>query len=187
MIIKEVEAKSLLRKHKKIDSWFISRYGMNFYRGCQHACAYCDGQAEGYYVESDFTKEVEVKINAPELLRRELDPARKRKPLKKGFVILGGGISDSYQARSDRYVFPFKSMRVSFTVIPLVMMKNKLPCLFQKGDFLQNIGSYHRVFVYDIPFPGSQGIRFVQYVVSNGYFADVMEDTGILKGFHLLL
>jgi len=103
MVLKEVEAKSILRKHKKIDSWFISRYGMNLYRGCQHACAYCDGQAESYYVESDFSNEVEVKVNAPRLLRRELDPSRKRKPFKKGFVMLGGGVSDSYQPVEKKY------------------------------------------------------------------------------------
>jgi len=33
LTIKEVEAKSILRKHKKIDSWFLSSYGMNLYRG----------------------------------------------------------------------------------------------------------------------------------------------------------
>lgn len=97
MKFKEIQAKSILRKHKKIDSWFVSRYGMNLYRGCQHNCAYCDGRAEGYYVEGNFGEEVEIKINAPEILDHELNPAKKRKPLKKGFFIIGGGVCDSYQ------------------------------------------------------------------------------------------
>jgi hypothetical protein len=29
MTIREIKAKSILRKYKKIDSWFISAYGMN--------------------------------------------------------------------------------------------------------------------------------------------------------------
>ena len=81
--IREIEAKSILRKHKKIDSWFISRYGMNLYRGCTHNCVYCDGRAEGYYVDGEFGEDVVVKTNAIEILRRELDPKRKRVPLKR--------------------------------------------------------------------------------------------------------
>lgn len=45
MRVREIEAKSVLLKRKYIDSWFVSRYGMNLYRGCQHNCAYCDGRA----------------------------------------------------------------------------------------------------------------------------------------------
>lgn len=96
MIIREINAKSILRKHKRIDSWFLSRYGMNLYRGCTHNCIYCDGRAEGYYVD-DFGTEVGVKVNAIEILRRELDPARRRKPLRRGFMMIGGGVGDSYQ------------------------------------------------------------------------------------------
>jgi hypothetical protein len=53
MKVREIEAKSILLKRKYIDSWFVSRYGMNLYRGCQHNCAYCDGRAEGYLVRRD--------------------------------------------------------------------------------------------------------------------------------------
>ncbi len=102
-MIKEIRSKSLLRKHRRTDSWFVARYGMNLYRGCQHNCAYCDGRAEGYYVNGEFGEDVEVKINAPELLRRELDPRRKRVPLKKGYIILGGGVGDSYQPAEAKY------------------------------------------------------------------------------------
>lgn len=62
--ISEIEAKSILRKHKKIDSWFISHYGMNLYRGCIHNCVYCNGRSEGYYVAGEFGKNVTVKANA---------------------------------------------------------------------------------------------------------------------------
>ena len=97
MTITEIEAKTLLRKYKRIDSLFISRYGMNLYRGCHHNCIYCDGRSEGYYVEGEFGRDVGVKVNAPEILRRELDPKRKRIPLKPSFVLMGGGVGDSYQ------------------------------------------------------------------------------------------
>lgn len=95
-MVDEIQAKSLLRKSKRIDSWFVSRYGMNLYRGCPHACAYCDGRAERYHVEGDFGRDVAIKTNAPELLARELDPRRKRKPLKRAYIFFGGGVGDSY-------------------------------------------------------------------------------------------
>ncbi len=68
MQIKEINAKTLLRKHNKIDSWFISRYSMNLYRGCAHDCVYCDGRAEKYQVQDDFEHKVFVNINAIEVL-----------------------------------------------------------------------------------------------------------------------
>ena len=101
--MREITAKSLLRKQKKIDSWFISRYGMNLYRGCAHNCAYCDGRAEGYYVEGDFGDDVAIKVNAAEVLRRELHPGRKRTPLPRSFLVVGGGVGDSYQPAEQTY------------------------------------------------------------------------------------
>lgn len=111
-MIREIKAKSLLRKHKKIDSWFVSRYGMNLYRGCLHNCAYCDGRAEGYYVEGEFGKDIDVKINAPELLQKELNPKRKRVPFKKGFIMIGGGVGDSYNVLDKKYELSRKVLNI---------------------------------------------------------------------------
>lgn len=103
MQVKEIHAKSLLRQYKKADSWFLARYGFNVYRGCGHRCAYCDGRAEKYQVEGDFDKEVIVKTNAKELLEKELGSKRRRKPLKKGFIVPGGGVGDLYQPLEQKY------------------------------------------------------------------------------------
>jgi len=48
---------------------------LNLYRGCIHNCVYCDGRYEKYQVDG---------------MKKELDPKRKRKPMKKGFIGLGG-------------------------------------------------------------------------------------------------
>jgi DNA repair photolyase len=119
LTIKEIEAKSILRKHKKIDSWFLSSYNMNLYRGCTHNCVYCDGRAEGYYVEGEFGSDVVVKINALEVLRRELDPKRKRTPFKRGYVMVGGGVGDSYQPIEEKYELTRKTLEL--------LSKKKLP------------------------------------------------------------
>jgi DNA repair photolyase len=94
----EISARTLLRRSKLVDSWFLCRYGMNLYRGCAHACAYCDGRAEKYAVEGDFGEEITVKVNAVELLAAELE--RKLQP---GYFLLGGGVCDAYQPAEERY------------------------------------------------------------------------------------
>ncbi len=66
-----IQCKTLLLKHKYLDDWFLSRYGMNLYRGCQHACEYCDGRSRRYYVHEDFGGQVAVKVNAPQVLAKE--------------------------------------------------------------------------------------------------------------------
>lgn len=110
MAITEIEAKSILRKHKKIDSWFLSAYGMNLYRGCTHNCVYCDGRAEGYYVEGEFGKNIVVKVNALDVLGRELNPNRKRTPLRPGYIMVGGGVGDSYQPVEENYQLTRKTL-----------------------------------------------------------------------------
>lgn len=97
MPVREIIARSILRRHRHIDPWFVSWGGMNLYRGCAHDCVYCDGRSEKYRVEGDFAKDIAYKGNALELLKRELDPARKRKPFPGGFLMLGGGVGDLYQ------------------------------------------------------------------------------------------
>jgi DNA repair photolyase len=76
---------------------------MNLYRGCAHDCTYCDGRAEKYGVAGTFGQEVEVKVNAVELLAKELDPARRRVKLARSYLMLGGGVGDSYQPAEADY------------------------------------------------------------------------------------
>jgi len=103
MTITETKAKSILRKHKKIDSWFISHAGMNLYRGCQHNCVYCDGRSERYYVTGEFGRDMTVKTNAIEILRREFERWQKQPYLNSGFLMLGGGVGDSFQPVEQTY------------------------------------------------------------------------------------
>jgi DNA repair photolyase len=111
-MIREIQTKSILRKHKKIDSWFMSHYGLNLYRGCMHSCAYCDGRAEKYQVEGEFGNDIAVKKNAIELLDRELNPVRKRKPMPRSFMVLGGGVCDSYQPVEGQYRLARKTLEL---------------------------------------------------------------------------
>jgi len=145
--ISEVEAKSILRKHKKIDSWFISHYGMNLYRGCTHNCIYCDGRSEGYYVEGQFGRDVAVKVNAAEVLRRELDPKRKRTPFKRSFIMVGGGISDSYQPIEKKYELTRRALEVVHEYNFPVHMLTKSTLVERDIDILKKINDRSRAIV----------------------------------------
>jgi DNA repair photolyase len=94
----EVESKTITRRYGTVDPWFLGRYGCNLYRGCQHACAYCDGRAERYHVQGDFDRDIAVKVNAVELLSEEL-----ARPPEPGFVFVGGGVCDAWQPAERRY------------------------------------------------------------------------------------
>ena len=147
MAIREIEAKSILRKHKKIDSWFISRYGMNLYRGCTHNCVYCDGRSEAYYVDGEFGKDVTVKVNAIELLRRELDPKRKRVPFKRSFIMMGGGVGDSYQPLERKYELTRKALELMYEYNLPVHMLTKSTLIKRDIDILKRINEQSRAIV----------------------------------------
>lgn len=147
MTIREIEAKSILRKHRKIDSWFISHYGMNLYRGCAHNCVYCDGRSEGYYVDGEFGKDVTVKVNAVEVLRRELDPKRKRVPLKRSFIMVGGGVGDSYQPIEKKYQLTQKTLQLICEYNFPVHILTKSTLIKRDIDILKRINEQSRAIV----------------------------------------
>ena len=74
-MIKDIQAKTLLARVKGPDDWFGLYYNFNLYRGCQHQCIYCDSRSECYQIEN-FNRDVLVKVNAVELLRKELTGKR---------------------------------------------------------------------------------------------------------------
>jgi len=75
---------------------------INPYRGCSHACTYCFARPTHTYLDMnagrDFDSMIVVKVNAPDVLRREL--AAKR---WKGEHIAMGTNTDPYQRAEGRY------------------------------------------------------------------------------------
>lgn len=103
-MIHEIEARTLLSHNKTPDSWFGVKYNMNIYRGCQHRCIYCDSRSECYKLEN--FDDVLVKINALDLLRREL--ASKR---VKGTVGTGS-MSDPYGPVESQYRLTGQALQI---------------------------------------------------------------------------
>jgi len=96
----ETEAKSIINRVPGGALPFD--WTINPYRGCSHACVYCFARPTHTYLDMnagrDFENKIVVKVNAPEVLRREL--AAKR---WKGEHIAMGTGTDPYQRAEGRY------------------------------------------------------------------------------------
>jgi DNA repair photolyase len=72
----EYQAKKILNVHKHVDGgWFWDKYSAHPYIGCRHGCEFCYSRGGPYLGGRDpdeFHTRIKVKMNAPELLRREL-------------------------------------------------------------------------------------------------------------------
>jgi DNA repair photolyase len=145
--IREIKAKSILIKHKKIDSWFVSRYGMNLYRGCAHNCVYCDGRSERYQVEGVFGEDVAVKTNALEVLHKELKPIGRRVKLKPGYVMLGGGVGDSYQPLEEKYRLTRRTLQLLCEYRWPVHILTKSTLVERDVDIIERIDQQNRAIV----------------------------------------
>lgn len=134
----EIKSKTLLRKQKRPDSWFLTKFGMNLYRGCEHNCMYCDGQSEKYQVNGQFESQIEVKINAPELLEKELSRLAKKRE-KPGFIGLVGGVSDAYQPLEKEYKLTRKILEILENRHYPVMILTKSRLIERDLDLLKKI------------------------------------------------
>ncbi len=63
--------------YKEVKAILSANNGMNIYRGCTHGCIYCDSRSKCYNMDHDF-EDIEVKINALELLEDTLRKKRKK-------------------------------------------------------------------------------------------------------------
>ena len=73
-----IDVKKALAKSDLAQPFVPSKARFSPYRACEHACKYCDGRAERYYVEGNFERDVVVRRNLPERLKEEL--AKLREP-----------------------------------------------------------------------------------------------------------
>src|SRR5579884_3793811 len=100
MTFYEVHAKSVLNRVPGEMPWFS--WTINPYRGCTHACVYCFARNTHTYLDldagRDFDSKIVVKVNAPQVLRRELA----RPSWQREAVAMGTNV-DCYQRAEGRY------------------------------------------------------------------------------------
>ncbi|TXS07494.1 radical SAM protein [Streptomyces sp. col6] len=97
----EVRARSIVNRVPGA-SRMPFEWTVNPYRGCSHACVYCFARKTHSYLDLDtglgFDSQIVVKVNAPELVRREI-----ASPRWHGAHIAMGTNVDCYQRAEGRY------------------------------------------------------------------------------------
>lgn len=126
MIIKEIQSKSILSISK------IYPYVINPYTGCQHNCLYCYAHFMKRFSghKEPWGQFVDVKVNAPELLRKEI--TRK----KQGKVWISG-VCDPYQPLEAKYRLTRQCLEILAGEDWPVVVQTRSPLVLRDIDILQ--------------------------------------------------
>ena len=127
LLVQEIQAKTILSRSK------IYPYVINPYTGCQHACSYCyarfmkrvTGHREPW---GDF---VDVKINAPDLLAREL------KKKKRGRVWISG-VCAPYQPLEAHYHLTRQCLEILAQNTWPVIIQTRSPLILRDMDIIRD-------------------------------------------------
>ena len=134
MQIKEISAKSILSTSQIYD------YVINPYVGCQHGCSYCYARFMKRFTghREPWGEFVDVKINAAELLRREIEK-------KKRGEVWVSGVCDPYQPVEEHYRLARGCLEILFEHDWPVTIQTRSPLvlrdldLFKRAKYL-NVG-----------------------------------------------
>jgi DNA repair photolyase len=125
----EYQARKIVNVHRHVDPWFWNKYSAHPYIGCRSGCDFCYLRGGHYLGKRDpatFDTLIQVKLNAPELLRREL--AR----LEPGIIACG----DWQQPAEDRYQLSRRMLEVVAEVGWPLFIVERSPLLTRDLDLL---------------------------------------------------
>ncbi len=125
MKIQEIVVKSVLSSSKVYD------YTVNPYRGCSNACTYCYAAFMKRFTghREPWGEFVDVKVNAPEVLAKEI----KRKPMGR---VLISGVCDPYQPVERKYRLTRKCLEILLLSRWPVTIQTKSPLVLRDIDIL---------------------------------------------------
>jgi DNA repair photolyase len=146
----EEEARSLIQENDSPDVGF--RFSANPYRGCMHACAYCYARPTHQYLDfgagSDFDLKIVVKVNAPELLAREL-----QRPSWGGEFLTFSGVTDCYQPLEASYALTRRCLELCLRYRNPVAVVTKGTLVRRDADLLARLAQEAAARVYvSVPF-----------------------------------
>jgi DNA repair photolyase len=131
MRVKEIKVKSILGKSS------IGDYCINPYVGCMHACIYCYAD---YYTkkfsrhQEEWGEFVDVKINAPEILIKEIGKK------KKGIVYISS-LTDAYQPLEAKYGITRKILEILARYDWPVIIQTKSTSVLRDLDVLKKFNN----------------------------------------------
>jgi len=126
MIIKEIQSKTILSVSK------VYPYVINPYTGCQHACSYCYAHFMKRFTghKEAWGQFVDVKVNAPDLLRVEIT---RKKP---GRVWISG-VCDPYQPLEAKYKLARQCLDILAQNDWPVVVQTRSPLVLRDLDILR--------------------------------------------------
>jgi DNA repair photolyase len=141
-MIQEITAKTMLSFVRGDDRIFGMKYNFNIYRGCPHQCIYCDSRSQCYGIEE--FRDVLVKINAVELLEKELPRKRVKGPIGTG------SMSDPYNPVEERYQLTRRCLEVIARHGFPVHLITKSDLVTRDVDVLAQIARVHAAVCFTI-------------------------------------
>lgn len=126
MIIQEIQSKSILSPSK------IYPYVINPYTGCQHSCSYCYARFMKRFTghREAWGAFVDVKINAPDLLKHEI--TRKKKDR-----VWVSGVCDPYQPLETKYQLTRQCLEILAEHGWPVTVQTRSPLVLRDLDILK--------------------------------------------------
>jgi DNA repair photolyase len=124
-------AKTVLNRHKRPDHWFWTRYTAYPYKGCQHRCLFCYCRERRYCPSedlNDFGYVIQVKENAPDLLRGALS--------RVSADLIGTG---DYQPAERKFGLSRRMLEVCLELGFPVFVLERSPLVVRDLDLLQDI------------------------------------------------
>jgi DNA repair photolyase len=127
MIIKEIQAKTILSASK------VYPYVINPYVGCQHNCSYCYAHFMKRFTghREPWGQFVDVKVNAPALLKHEIN---KKKPGK----VWISGVCDPYQPLEVKYKLTRQCLEILTQTNWPVVIQTRSPLVLRDLDILKD-------------------------------------------------
>jgi DNA repair photolyase len=131
MIVKEIQSKSILSTSK------IYNYVINPYVGCQHACSYCYARFMRRFSghKEPWGEFVDVKINAADLLRAEINKKKRAK-------VWISGVCDPYQPLEAKYKSSRKCLEILAQNEWPAIIQTRSPLVLRDMDILKEAGNF---------------------------------------------
>ena len=133
-MMKEIQVKSILNKHKKRDNWFLDDYSVNPYVSCSFNCIYCYIRGSKY--GKNMAKSLSVKVNAPELLEKQL--SRRAKKGEYGIIALSSS-TEPYMPIEEKLKLTRKLLEIILEYKFPVHILTKSTLVLRDLDLLKKI------------------------------------------------
>lgn len=134
-LVKKIKVESILNKRKKRDDWFLDDYSVNPYSGCSFNCIY-------YYIRGskygeNMAKNLSVKVNAPELLEKQL--LKRAEKGEYGIIALSSS-TEPYMPIEEEFKLTRKLLELILNYSFPVEVATKSKLVLRDLDLLKEIG-----------------------------------------------